>query len=109
MTISTATSQAAVPSLFGRSLFYALCLLLPGIVIVRNAAETAAAKRKNLGLGFVMLLLLMFGLLSCGGVSNGGGSTGGGVPTTYQITITGTSAGTPADSGQSAVVTLVVN
>ena len=108
MTISTATSQAAVRSRFGRSLFYALCLLLPGIVIIRNAVETSFVTRKDISL-VLMMMLLTFGLLSCGGVSNGGGSSGGGVPTTYQITITGTSAGTPADSGQSAAVTLVVN
>jgi hypothetical protein len=30
-------------------------------------------------------------------------------PDTYQITVTGTSSGTAADAGQSAVVTLVVD
>jgi hypothetical protein len=108
MTISTATSQAMVPSLFNRSLFCAMWLLFPGILIVRNAVEAGSAKRTNFALGFMMLFLLT--LLSCGGVSNGGSSSGtGGTPTTYQITITGESAGTPADSGQSTLITLVVD
>jgi hypothetical protein len=54
-------------------------------------------------------------LLSCGGVSSGGnGNSGSGgssptSPTLYQVTVTGTSAGTPPDAGQSTVVSLVVN
>jgi hypothetical protein len=47
--------------------------------------------------------------LSCSGVSNGGGGGGGGTPQTYQVTVTGTSPGTPPDAGQSVIVTLVVN
>ncbi|MGA8342276.1 MAG: hypothetical protein WB781_10095 [Candidatus Sulfotelmatobacter sp.] len=111
MTISTVTSKAALRSPAGCSIFYALCLLLPGIVITWRAASTRSATCNCQVLGFTMLLLLMLFLLSCGGVSAGGGSTppSGNTPIPYVITVTGTSPGTTADAGQSAVVTLVVD
>ena len=108
MTISTATSQGAL-RIDGRTFVMAWSLLLPGLVIGWSAVGRSS-KRKNLAFGLVVVLLLTFCLLSCGGVSNGGGSSGGGgTPTTYKITVTGTSAGTPANPGQSAVVTLILN
>ena len=56
------------------------------------------------------LLLLILTLCACGGVSSGANGGGGpGNPTTYQVTVTGTSPGTAADAGQSTVVTLVVD
>jgi hypothetical protein len=111
MTISTAISKAALQSLPRRSMFYALCLLLPGIVIGWSAVGTHSAKRRAHVLGSTMLLLLTLSLLCCGGVSNGGITPppAGKQPTTYQITVTGTSSGTAADAGQSAVVTLIVD
>ncbi len=109
MTISTTTSQGAIQPLGSRSIFYALFLLLPGIVIGWSTAGPRSRKRRKHVVGFLVLLLASC-LLSCGGVSNGGGSSGTGTqPSVYQVTVTGASAGTPADPGQSAVVTLVVN
>ena len=109
MTISTATTQGAIRPPTSRSIYYGFFLLLPGIVIVWSRIGPSSVKRGRHVLGFLMLLSLTFCLLSCGGVSNGGGSGTGIQPRTYQITVTGASAGTPADPGQSAVVTLVVN
>ena len=111
MTISTATREVALQSLPSHSIFYGLCLLLPGIVIGWNAVGTRSAKRRAQVLGAAVLFLLTWSLLSCGGASNGGTAPppAGKQPTTYQITVTGASAGTTADAGQSAVVTLVVN
>lgn len=54
------------------SLFYALCLLLPGIVIGWNTVGTRFPKRSVQVLDVTMLLLLILSLLSCGGVSNDG-------------------------------------
>ncbi|HET7892055.1 MAG TPA: sialidase family protein [Candidatus Sulfotelmatobacter sp.] len=107
MTISTTASAVNQPSR-NRYIYYALFLVLPGIAIGWTTARPCSEKRRQHVLAFVGLLL-MVSLLSCGGVSNGGGSGTGIQPTTYQITVTGASAGTPADSAQSAVVTLVVN
>jgi len=111
MTISTATSKVALQSLPRHSIFYALCLLLPGIVIGWSAVGTRSAKRRAHVLGVMLQLLLTLSLLSCGGVSNGGTTSPptGNQPRTYRITVTGTSSGTTADAGQSAIVTLVVN
>jgi len=94
------------------SIFYALWLLLPGIVISWGGMGTRSKKCKIHGLAFiVMLVFLTLSLLSCGGVSSGGGTTppGGGQPTIYQITVTGTSPGAVPDGGQGVQVTLVVN
>ena len=56
------------------------------------------------------LLLLMLTLLSCSGTSIGGRQGQPGTPPgTYKIIVTGTSAGAPADAGQSTQVTLVVH
>ena len=111
MTISTATRKVALQSLPSHSIFYALCLLLPGIVIGWNAVGTRSGKRRAHVLAVMMLLLLTLSLLSCGGASNGGTTPppAGRQPTTYQITVTGASSGTTAVAGHSAVVTLVVD
>ncbi len=95
MTISTAKAAAQ-----GRqqprepSSFYALGLLLPGIVIGWSAVHRASGRLKPRAFGLTtMLLLLMWSLLSCGGVSTGGNGSGssGNTPITYVITVTGTS------------------
>ena len=94
------------------SIFYALWLLLPGIVIGWGGLGTRSKKAKIHGLAsIVMLVFLTLTLLSCGGVSSGGGTTppGGGQPTIYHITVTGTSPGAVPDVGESVQVTLVVN
>jgi hypothetical protein len=112
MTISTAAKDAVLyPGFQRNSIFYALWLLLPGIVIGWNAVGTRSAKRRGPVLGITILLLLSLSLLSCGGASNGGTAPppAGKQPTTYQVTVSGTSSGTPANAGQSTVVTLVVD
>ena len=116
MTISTPAKKAAMDPRSGRvSIYYALWLVWPGIVIGWSAAGTRLTKRKSPVLDASLLLLLTLSLLSCGGVSSGGGTPpvtpppSGTQPVTYQITVTGTSAGTAADAGHSIVVTLVVD
>ena len=67
---------------------------------------------KVLFASIAVLMLLTLSLLGCGGVSNGGNGTpppSGGQPVTYHVTVTGTSAGTTPDAGQSVQVLLVVN
>jgi len=111
MSISTAASRAALqsPSRYA-SIFYALCLMVPAIVIVWGAGSTRCANRKLHGLGSIATLVLAtLSLLSCGGVSTGGGGSTGNPPVTYHITVTGTSPGTVADAGQSVQVILVVD
>ena len=110
MTVSTAAQQVALQPSFN-SIFYGLCLLLPGIVIGWNSVGTRSAKRRAQVLGAAVLFLLTLSLLSCGGASNAGTAPPptGKQPTTYQITVTGACSGTTADAGQSAIVTLVVN
>jgi hypothetical protein len=116
MTISTAAKKAAMDSRSGRvSIYYALWLMLPGIVIGWSGVGKRLTKRKSPVFGARLLLLLTLSLLSCGGVSSGGGTPpvtpppSGTQPVTYQITVTGVSAGTVADAGHSVVVTLVVD
>lgn len=111
MTISTTATTAAWQRPFGgHSIFYALWLLLPGIVM---AVGRGSGKRKAAAwVTFTVLLLLI--LPSCSGVSSGGGGGGGGghqgtPPGTYKIIVTGNSPGAPPDAGQSTQVTLIVN
>jgi uncharacterized membrane protein len=109
MTISLAANNAGLYSRSERvSIFYTLCLLLPGIVIGWNAVGARSPKQ---GVGVSILLLLILSLLSCGGVSNSGSAPplAGKQPVTYRIIVTGISSGTVADAGQSAVVTLIVD
>ena len=111
MSISTVARTAALGGPLGYSTFYALWLLLPGIVVIWSAGCIRSPRSKASVLKLIaMLLLLTLSLLSCGGVSNGSTTTTtGNKPILYQITVTGTSPGTAPDAGQSAVVTLVVN
>jgi hypothetical protein len=112
MTISLASNSAGLyPPSERFSIVYALCLLLPGIMIGWNALGLRAPRRRLRVLGYTTLFLLTLCLLSCGGVSNGGNTPprAGTQPKTYRITVTGTSSGTAADAGQSTVVTLVVD
>jgi hypothetical protein len=123
MSISTTSSSKAArraysgrsssgQSSFGQSLIflpYAGWLLLSGILIGWGEGGSRGVKRRVRGLASITTLaLLAVTLVSCGGVSTGGGGTTG-PPVTYQITVTGVSAGTPPDAGQSALVVLVVN
>ena len=111
MSIATTAPTTASDRRDGRrSIFYALWVLFPGLVI---GCGMGRGKRKIAATGSVAILVLsMLILISCSGVSNGGGGGGGhpGTPSgTYKITVTGTSSGTPSDAGQSTQVTLVVN
>jgi len=114
MTISTTATTTSSLRAGRRSIFYAAWLLLPGLEICWVGLGRRSTNRKLAPLGGSMILfLLMLAFTACGGVSSGGGGGGGGKqgtpPGTYKITVTGASSGTPADSGQSTQVTLVVN
>ena len=93
MAISTAAKKAAMDPRLGHfSIYYALWLVLPGIVIGWSGVGTRLTKRKSPILDAGLLLLLTLSLLSCGGVSSGGGTPpvtpppSGTQPVTYQIT-----------------------
>jgi hypothetical protein len=103
---TTAGSDARKPRHYGL-LLYAPTLLLPLMVI--GVASEKRSRRLHVLMTSCLTLTLML-LVSCGGISTGVVNNGGsGGPITYQITVTGTSPGTPADSGQSTSVTLVVD
>ncbi len=107
---TTANSKAARRAKSGGSarIFpYAAWLVLPGIVICWSAAEMRRRRWLRILASITGVAVLGGALLSCGGVSTGGGTTGN-EPVIYQVTVTGTSTGTPADAGQSAVVVLIV-
>lgn len=109
MSISTTASHADARSYPGASAYYFAAVMLPGFVLCFGASRPTA-RRTLRRLSAIAALLLMILLMSCAGASTGGG---GGPPPpnpkTYHVTVTGTSAGTAADAGQSVVVTLVVN
>jgi hypothetical protein len=114
MSISTASKSAAIRSHSKRVwMLYALYLMLPGIVVGCGAAGARCRKVKLLRFGSItVLVLLTLSMFGCGGVSSGGGGTpppAGSQPVTYHVTVTGTSAGTTPDVGQSVEVLLVVN
>jgi hypothetical protein len=111
MNISTAARKASLPPLSTHiSIVYALWLVLPGTVIALSSAGRRPGRHRFRVLSSIATLLCSGILLSCGGVSTGGsGITTGNQPVTYQITVTGTSAGTAVDAGQSVRVTLVVD
>jgi hypothetical protein len=111
MSISTTAKKGQTGSSHA-SIYYALYLLMPGIVIAWGGTSARYAKRTLHGLGCITMLdLLMMTVLSCGGASTGGGAPppSGNQPVIYHITVTGTSPGTVPDFGQSAQVLLVVN
>jgi len=91
MTISTSsTTASSPPSASHRSIFYALWLLLPGIAI--SWLSRSSRKRMSALGSIAAMFLFAASLLSCAGVSNGGSGGGSGSnPTTYEITVTGTS------------------
>jgi hypothetical protein len=108
MSISTATRSAASPPAHAAA-FYGLWFAWPAAVIVWGGANSREKKRARSRLGAIpIFILLAFSLLSCSGVSSGGsGMTGN--PTTYHVTVTGTSPGAAADAGQSVQVILIVD
>jgi uncharacterized membrane protein len=107
MTISTSsTTASSSPSAGHRSIFYALWLLLFGIVISWRGRELSSQRRKHVFGSIAAVFLAAASLLSCAGVSNSGNSGGGSGsnPTTYVITV----AGTSGNLSQSITVQLVV-
>jgi hypothetical protein len=109
MSISTAAKAHMAQSPGRYSKYYAIWLYLPAIVFGLGKSSRRSKRATFPGVAALFLMLIL--LVSCGGVSTGGGGTGiqPENPMTYHVIITGTSAGTPADAGQSTVVALVVN
>ena len=114
MSISTKSSKATVYAGHS-SIFFSALLLFPLFFFLGESPRATPKRKRGLIRATVLLTPLILLLLSCGGVSSGGnGNSGSGgssptSPTLYQVTVTGTSAGTPPDAGQSTVVSLVVN
>jgi len=106
MNISTAAKSGSRSS---PRLPHGAWLLLPGM-LVGIVASRRRNRRLRVGVTGALIVLATILLASCSGVSSsGGGGNPPQNPITYQVTVTGTSPGTPADSGQSVVVALVVD
>jgi hypothetical protein len=110
MTISTtAATTAQLGPRTPASILYAAWLLLPCITIACFSIRPRTRRKRSALVSFPILLLLL-SLISCSGASVGGHRGQPGTPPgTYKILVTGTSSSTPADSGQSTQVTLVVH
>lgn len=114
MSISTKAVGASKRSpLGGSALFYAGGLLFPAIVL-GSGSRSRGRKRAIVSVSTLLFfVLIVMWLPSCSGVSNTGNHSGGGGttnnPVPYQITVTGSSPGTPPDAGQSTQVLLLVN
>jgi hypothetical protein len=109
MNISTKSSDGHAQSLVtGRFLPTAIWLPLAVIVVSFNSFGNRSTRRI---MGCLAFFVAMMVFVSCAGVSSGGSGGGGQAPppATYQVTVTGTSPGTPSDAGQSTTVTLIVN
>ncbi len=93
------------------ALWLMTAMLLPGILIVPVAGKRRRSRTMRSVLLLLVSLFLTWSLLSCAGVSSGGSGTTTTTtnPVTYQVTVTGSSPGTAADSGHSVIVTLVVD
>jgi hypothetical protein len=107
MTISTTAATTALHrSGSSRSIFCAVWLLLPGMLIGCVALGRRSGRRMPPAAGAAAVALLLMLLPSCGGVSSGGGGGHPGTPPgTYTITVTGTSG----SLSHSITVNLVVN
>ena len=111
MSMSTASAMSeSRPGLEKSRMVFAIWCFLPVLVVTGFSGQRCAGCHLRAIL-ISGLLLLILTLCSCGGVSSSGNGGGGGSgnPTTYQVTVTGTSPGTAPDAGQSTVVTLVVD
>jgi len=105
LNISTKASGSAASS---RAAFLLSMCLFPALVTSWGFSRGAGRRKTAIGVIFGAMLLWM----SCAGASTGGGGGGTITPppsTTYHVTVTGSSPGTPPDSGQSVVVILVVD
>jgi hypothetical protein len=114
MTITTQGSKARLGWPSSPVKLYAISLVLPAIVLGWPVRSRQIRRGKSLRVVLPCLVLLLMLLPSCSGVSNAGSGGGGGTQpppnaATYQVAVTGTSAGTVANAGQSTVVTLVVD
>lgn len=114
MSISTKAAKAeSKPPITGHIAAYAIWSLLPGIVFVGGLPLRRRGQRTVFLLIVVLIVATaMLSLASCAGVNSSGGGGGGNPPPnpkSYQVMVTGTSSGTPADAGQSTTVILVVN
>jgi PKD repeat protein len=98
VTVSTTAAKASLrPSPFGHPTLYALCLLLPGMVLLRDIRSKATGKklrRMTLVVLVVVLVVVLLSLLACGGGSPATTST----PTTNPTPLppTPSSLATPA-------------
>jgi len=109
MTISTATSSANNRSRL--PLFYAMWLILPGMVLVCGATGRQRMKfRFRLAASAISLFAILLLLTSCGGGSNNTTTTttgqGGTKPGTYNVIVTGTSG---TLTHQAPAVILIIN
>ncbi|HVI77671.1 MAG TPA: hypothetical protein VM715_05815 [Candidatus Acidoferrum sp.] len=109
MSISASNKSLATRTINSTRVWLAIWLVFPALLINCGRTIRRVNKRgRRLALAALFAISLLFA--SCGGVSTGGGGTGvdPGNPVTYRVTVSGTSPATPADAGQSTVVTLVV-
>jgi hypothetical protein len=100
MNISTgaATGNLIWPAR-ARWTFYALGLLLPGIVLAWGGAEPRLHRRQRIACTLTLVVLQALTLASCGGgtsASGGGGHPGN--PISYTVTVSGVSGTLPARS-----------
>jgi hypothetical protein len=104
MNVTTSASSAASR----RFRFALLWLLFPAFLIVGTVSPRKTLCRMAAFMALIVVLLVP--LFSCSGISEGsvGGGGGTGNPVSYNVTITGSSPGIPADAGQATVVTLIV-
>lgn len=93
MTISTSPSSAQSRQTFGHGgAFYAVWVLMPVFILSWIAVSSGSPKRRRFVVTLGTTLLLMLFMPSCGGISSGGSGGGsGGNPTTYTVTVAGTS------------------
>jgi len=101
------STKATGSTASGRAVFLLSICLFPAIVIGWSRSKRESGRRK-LGLAVIFGATVLW--MSCAGASTGGGgTTTTPTPVTYHVTVMGSSPGTPADSGQSVVVILVVD
>ena len=96
MTISTAASARMMWPAGHKSIFYALWLMLPGIVIAWGAAERSLRRGHRITCTLTLLVLIALTLASCGGGTSASSSSGGGgiqpgAGVTYYVTVQGLS------------------
>lgn len=113
LTITTSAGSTSMLPSGGPRIFYALCIFLPGLVILLFHA--GGRLRMGIFVPASMLGILLFLILlpACGGIGINGGSTGistqGTPPGTYSIIVTGTSGILSHQSPSLPPVTLVVS